>query len=193
MASSPPPSYYPVAATSQKEGNPNNAPPPPYSVPQQPSIALPYTQQPSAPTLQYPYPQQQQPNPPGYPPYNTQAQTQTQQPGLYHAQYPQPPTVQAYAVPSPMTTSQRGLWLDGQACYIPAIPGHYLQIERATFGPIDVTRQTQMLVQRQGSCSLSIAGGDSHNFVQNFGDPQPNVQKQFMVDYAMRPMVNNPL
>ena len=193
---SPPPSYYPLAATSQKEGNatgPNNSlPPPPYPG-QQPPMALPYTQQASAPTLQYhpqqqqpPYPQQQQqPMPQGYPPYN--APPMQPQPGLYNPQYPQPPSVQAYAVPIP--TSQQGVWLDGQACFIPPLPGHYLQIERATFGSIDVTRQTQMLVQRQGGCSLSIAGGDSHNFVQHFGDPQPNVQKRFMLAYIMRPMV----
>ena len=156
-------------------------------------MALPYTQQASAPTLQYhpqqqqpPYPQQQQqPMPQGYPPYN--APPMQPQPGLYNPQYPQPPSVQAYAVPIP--TSQQGVWLDGQACFIPPLPNHYLQIERATFGPIDVTRQSQMLVQRQGGCSLSIAGGDSHNFVQHFGDPQPNVQKRFMLAYIMRPMV----
>ena len=85
--------------------------------------------------------------------------------------------------------SQRGSWLDGQACNIPAIPGHHLQIEKATFASMDVTKQVQLMVQQQGSCSLFIAAGDSHNFTQHFGDPQPMVQKHLTIDYIMRPMV----
>jgi hypothetical protein len=76
---------------------------------------------------------------------------------------------------APIHTIGSGSWLDGQACYIPAIPGHHLHIEKGTFGSMDVTMKVQALVQQQGGCSLLIAAGDSHNFTKHFGEPQPMV------------------
>ena len=90
---------------------------------------------------------------------------------------------------APIHTIGSGSWVDGQACYIPAIPGHHLHIEKGTFGSMDVTMKVQALVQQQGGCSLLIAAGDSHNFTKHFGDPQPMVQKHLTIDYVMRPMV----